>query len=105
MQLPPISVATGIIPRSISLGDLKIPAKISQAQVGLKRDLGMVQGFAAEVLVKSEFRNHPLIIAGDLKLLSLQVPKSSKASISLLLWKPKPFSSSVADIIDPVQPL
>jgi hypothetical protein len=48
-QLPPVSVATSIVPRRNSLGDLKIPARISQAQVGLKRDLGMVREFAAEV--------------------------------------------------------
>ena len=32
-----------------SLGDLKIPARISQAQVGLRRDLGMVREFANNV--------------------------------------------------------
>ena len=47
---PPLTItATGIVPRRNSLGDLKIPARISQAQVGLKRDLGMVREFAAEV--------------------------------------------------------
>jgi hypothetical protein len=61
-QPPPVSVPTGIVPRRNSLGDLKIPARISQAQVGLKRDLGMVREFAAEV--ESKFRNRPLIIAG-----------------------------------------
>jgi len=35
--------------RRNSLGDLKIPARITQAQVGLKRDLGMVREFAANV--------------------------------------------------------
>jgi hypothetical protein len=60
-QPHPVSVATGIVPRRNSLGDLKIPARISQAQVGLKRDLGMVREFAAEV--ESEFTNRPLIIA------------------------------------------
>ncbi|TFK61550.1 hypothetical protein BDN72DRAFT_438768 [Pluteus cervinus] len=38
-----------IMPRRNSLGDLKIPARISQAQVGLRRDLGMVREFAANV--------------------------------------------------------
>jgi hypothetical protein len=61
-QPPPPSVATGIVPRRNSLGDLKIPARISQAQVGLKRDLSMVREFATEV--ESEFRNHPTQIAG-----------------------------------------
>jgi hypothetical protein len=98
---PPISVATGIVPRRNSLGDLKIPARISQAQVGLKRDLGMVREFAAEV--ESEFRNRPtLMIAGGSSLLSLQVSKSSKASISLSPWKPELLSSTVAGIIHPV---
>ncbi|KAF8627957.1 hypothetical protein AX15_004168 [Amanita polypyramis BW_CC] len=36
-------------PRRNSLGDLKIPARISQAQVGLRRDLGMVREFAHNV--------------------------------------------------------
>ncbi|KAF9033514.1 hypothetical protein BJ165DRAFT_1534475 [Panaeolus papilionaceus] len=35
--------------RRNSLGDLKIPARISQAQVGLRRDLGMVREFAGSV--------------------------------------------------------
>ncbi|GJE90477.1 hypothetical protein PsYK624_066140 [Phanerochaete sordida] len=35
--------------RRSSLGDLKIPARISQAQVGLRRDLGMVRDFATSV--------------------------------------------------------
>ena len=98
-QPPPVSVATGIVPRRNSLGDLKIPARISQAQVGLKRDLGMVREFAAEV--ESEFRNPPLIIACGLKL-SQKVSKSSRAFISPSLLKLKPFFSSVADIIHPV---
>ena len=48
-QPPLTSTVTGIVPRRNSLGDLKIPARISQAQVGLKRDLGMVREFATEV--------------------------------------------------------
>ena len=39
----------GGLPRRNSLGDLKIPARISQAQVGLRRDLGMVREFASNV--------------------------------------------------------
>ncbi|KAJ7728869.1 hypothetical protein B0H16DRAFT_232436 [Mycena metata] len=35
--------------RRNSLGDLKIPARISQAQVGLRRDLSMVREFARNV--------------------------------------------------------
>lgn len=44
---PPSSNAS--VPRRNSLGDLKIPARISQAQIGLKRDLGMVREFATSV--------------------------------------------------------
>jgi len=40
---------SGGLPRRNSLGDLKIPARISQAQVGLRRDLGMVREFANNV--------------------------------------------------------
>ena len=39
----------GGVPRRNSLGDLKIPARISQAQVGLRRDLGMVREFATNI--------------------------------------------------------
>jgi hypothetical protein len=39
----------GGLPRRNSLGDLKIPARISQAQVGLRRDLDMVRKFASKV--------------------------------------------------------
>jgi hypothetical protein len=40
---------SGNVPRRNSLGDLKIPARISQAQVGLRRDLGMVREFAMNI--------------------------------------------------------
>jgi hypothetical protein len=38
-----------IVLRRNSLGDLKIPARISQAQIGLRKNLGMVRDFAASV--------------------------------------------------------
>ena len=37
---------SGSVPRQNSLHDLKIPVRISQEQVGLRRDLGMVREFA-----------------------------------------------------------
>ncbi|TFK35721.1 hypothetical protein BDQ12DRAFT_706594 [Crucibulum laeve] len=51
------------VPRRNSLGDLKIPARISQAQVGLRRDLGMVRDFAANVEQLKELQNvyHTLV--------------------------------------------
>ncbi|KAI0319099.1 hypothetical protein OF83DRAFT_1170502 [Amylostereum chailletii] len=45
----PSTTSVVIVPRRNSLGDLKIPARISQAQVGIKRDLGMVREFAAGI--------------------------------------------------------
>jgi hypothetical protein len=39
----------GKVARRNSLSDLKIPVRISQAQMGLKRDLGMVKEFAMNV--------------------------------------------------------
>ncbi|KAJ7154074.1 hypothetical protein C8R46DRAFT_444865 [Mycena filopes] len=44
----PVGSGVGSMRRN-SLGDLKIPARISQAQVGLRRDLGMVREFARNV--------------------------------------------------------
>ncbi|KAF8642070.1 hypothetical protein AX16_009686 [Volvariella volvacea WC 439] len=46
-----VSTSSGMatVHRRNSLGDLKIPARISQAQVGLRRDLGMVKEFAANI--------------------------------------------------------
>lgn len=48
-QVPIPSSSSASVPRRNSLGDLKIPARISQAQIGLKRDLGMVREFATSV--------------------------------------------------------
>ncbi|KAJ3800708.1 hypothetical protein GGU11DRAFT_662163, partial [Lentinula aff. detonsa] len=45
----PATSTSANVPRRNSLGDLKIPARISQAQVGLRRDLGMVKEFAGRV--------------------------------------------------------
>jgi len=39
----------GKVPRRNSLSDLKIPARITQAQTGLRRDLTLVKEFAKNV--------------------------------------------------------
>ena len=49
-------------PRRNSLGDLKIPARISQAQVGIRRDLGMVKEFAQNV-ERAYFHHSPFVDA------------------------------------------
>jgi hypothetical protein len=51
-------VARGLPGRN-SLGDLKIPARISQAQVGLRRDLGMVRECSSTTATVS--RQIPLV--------------------------------------------
>ena len=43
------STSGGRLPRRNSLGNLKIPARFSQAQVELRRDLGMVREFVSNV--------------------------------------------------------
>ncbi|KAF8884638.1 hypothetical protein BD779DRAFT_1471962 [Infundibulicybe gibba] len=57
-------VTTSGVPRRNSLGDLKIPARISQAQVGLRRDLGMVREFAGRVeqLKELQVTYHSLVV-------------------------------------------
>jgi len=52
---PRSSNGSAVPMRRNSLGDLKIPARISQAQVGLKRDLGMVREFANNIERKPPF--------------------------------------------------
>ncbi|KAJ6462471.1 hypothetical protein C8R45DRAFT_1080599 [Mycena sanguinolenta] len=53
----PLNAAATATMRRNSLGDLKIPARISQAQVGLRRDLGMVREFARNVEELKELQN------------------------------------------------
>ena len=49
------TVAEADLFRRSSLGDLKIPARITQAQNNIKRDLGMVRDFANQVERQSAF--------------------------------------------------
>ncbi|KAG8215721.1 hypothetical protein J3R82DRAFT_7613 [Butyriboletus roseoflavus] len=58
-QAPNSPPANASVLRRNSLGDLKIPARISQAQIGLKRDLGMVREFATSVDREWFFVFHP----------------------------------------------
>lgn len=44
-----VVVVEGWLPRRNPLGELKIPARISQAQVALRRDLEMLREFASNV--------------------------------------------------------
>ncbi|KAJ8585692.1 hypothetical protein M405DRAFT_935862 [Rhizopogon salebrosus TDB-379] len=62
--VPIPSSSSAAVPRRNSLGDLKIPARISQAQIGLKRDLGMVREFATSVDKLKELQTlyHHLVV-------------------------------------------
>ncbi|KAH9058092.1 hypothetical protein EDB87DRAFT_1628206 [Lactarius vividus] len=79
-QPPPTNTATGIVPRRNSLGDLKIPARISQAQVGLKRDLGMVREFAAEVERLKELQCVYQTLTAEAQAVLLEPPRNPSAS-------------------------
>ncbi|KAF9458291.1 hypothetical protein BDZ94DRAFT_1270935, partial [Collybia nuda] len=63
----PAAISSGATSAAVlrrnSLGDLKIPDRISQAQVGLRRDLGMVREFAANVeqLKELQMTYHELV--------------------------------------------
>lgn len=59
------SVNSAVLRRN-SLGDLKIPARISQAQVSLRRDLTMVRDFATSVECKCRVLSAPLFIVSHI---------------------------------------
>ncbi|KAI0691260.1 hypothetical protein BC835DRAFT_1360949 [Cytidiella melzeri] len=67
--------------RRNSLGDLKIPARISQAQIGLRRDLGMVREFATSVeqLKDLQATYHALVLEVQAFLLESVPPNKTKA--------------------------
>ena len=106
-QPPPASTVTGIVPRRNSLGDLKIPTRISRAQVGLKRDLGMVREFASEV--ESEYRNRSaLTIAGAEPAFRSQrasnrisVSRGGSANHSSRAWTEQPTPRHISDVLQP----
>ncbi|EJC99412.1 uncharacterized protein FOMMEDRAFT_142737 [Fomitiporia mediterranea MF3/22] len=67
--------------RRNSLGDLKIPSRISRAQDGLKRDLGRVREFAGRVEQMQELRSSYLLIASQIQsILDAPRPPSRAAS-------------------------
>lgn len=49
IAIPDQGDADGKVPRRNSLSDLRIPARITQAQTGLRRDLTLVKEFARNV--------------------------------------------------------
>ncbi|OCH90767.1 hypothetical protein OBBRIDRAFT_825746 [Obba rivulosa] len=65
-----------MVPRRSSLGDLKIPVRISQAQMGLRRDLWMVREFAASVEQLKQLQAQYTTVVGEVQatIMSAQTP-------------------------------
>ncbi|KAI0033020.1 hypothetical protein K488DRAFT_70197 [Vararia minispora EC-137] len=103
---PPSSSSSTIVPRRNSLGDLKIPARISQAQVNLKRDLGMVREFAMSVdrlkqlheLYNGLVQEAELIIAQQA---AASTRPPSRAMSPTSIFKPRSRSNTNPDQSDP----
>ncbi|KAI0089702.1 hypothetical protein BDY19DRAFT_992677 [Irpex rosettiformis] len=85
--------AVAAVPRRNSLGDLKIPARISQAQIGLRRDLGLVREFAASVEQLRELRATRDALTLDVQTLLLETAPSdepgSRATSPTLFGMPR----------------
>ncbi|KIM35749.1 hypothetical protein M413DRAFT_325892 [Hebeloma cylindrosporum] len=87
----------GSVPRRNSLGDLKIPARISQAQVGLRRDLGMVREFAMNIEQLKELQLTYQALVRDVQGIiesNLHLQPPSQPSPALLPLPIQPTSSS-----------
>ncbi|KAG9312476.1 hypothetical protein JVU11DRAFT_6862 [Chiua virens] len=74
------SASNASIPRRNSLGDLKIPARISRAQIGLKRDLGMVREFATSVDKLKELQSAYLQLLAEVQIFLENAPPSRPTS-------------------------
>ncbi|KAH7925772.1 hypothetical protein BV22DRAFT_1033576 [Leucogyrophana mollusca] len=97
-QVPNQTASSAAVPRRNSLGDLKIPARISQAQIGLKRDLGMVREFAASVdkLKELQYTYHALV--SEVQTILESAPPSRATSPTILhLARPRSRSRSNAN--------
>ena len=80
---PPLSVSkSAAILRRNSLSDLKIPTRISEAQVGLRRDLRMVREFAANVEREHQATFPLLAVASDIRNPELKMLEATYASLS-----------------------
>ncbi|KAJ3937803.1 MAG: hypothetical protein NXY57DRAFT_6642 [Lentinula lateritia] len=76
-----------------SLGGLKIPARISQAQVGLKRDLGMVKEFAGRVeQLKTLQTTYHNLVAEVQGILDAQHAVAHAAQSQHVQYAPRPVS-------------
>ncbi|KAI0693133.1 hypothetical protein C8T65DRAFT_744844 [Cerioporus squamosus] len=79
--------------RRNSLGDLKIPARISQAQVSLKRDLTMVRDFATSVEQLKQLQLTYTTLVGQVRALINEPQESQSRPVSpSFIHFPKPSS-------------
>ncbi|KAF8129752.1 hypothetical protein EV363DRAFT_1336289 [Boletus edulis] len=79
-QVPNPPPSNASVPRRNSLGDLKIPARISQAQIGLKRDLGLVREFATNVDKLKELQSIYLQLLAEVQIVLESAPPSRATS-------------------------
>ncbi|TBU21964.1 hypothetical protein BD311DRAFT_869658 [Dichomitus squalens] len=83
--------------RRNSLGDLKIPARISQAQVSLKRDLNMVRDFAASVEQLKQLQATYTTLTSQIRTLIHDPQESQSRPVSpSFIHLPKPSTRSRA---------
>ncbi|KAH7914872.1 hypothetical protein BJ138DRAFT_1123089 [Hygrophoropsis aurantiaca] len=99
-QVPNQAASNVSVPRRNSLGDLKIPARISQAQIGLKRDLGMVREFAASVDKLKELRSTYHALISEVQTILESAPPS-RATSPTILHLTRPRSRSRSNTIPP----
>lgn len=76
-----IAPSTAPVTRRNSLGDLKIPAHVAQAQVGLRRDLGLVKEFAQSVDELKSLQTNYQALVTKLDPLLAQSPSSGPSSL------------------------
>ncbi|EMD36106.1 hypothetical protein CERSUDRAFT_96332 [Gelatoporia subvermispora B] len=96
-QLPKEHDANGSspVPRRSSLGDLKIPPRISQAQMGLRRDLWMVREFAASVEQLKQLQARYTDVVSEVQAAIINAQTPSPRTVSPTMFSlPKPISRS-----------
>ncbi|KAI0773012.1 hypothetical protein BD413DRAFT_656025 [Trametes elegans] len=83
--------STSAVLRRNSLGDLKIPARISQAQVSLRRDLNMVRDFASSVEQLKQLQSTYHVLVGQVRELLNDPQESQSRPVSpSFIHLPKP---------------
>ncbi|KAK0217344.1 hypothetical protein EDD85DRAFT_370362 [Armillaria nabsnona] len=89
--------STAPVTRRNSLGDLKIPARVAQAQVGLRRDLGLVREFAQSVDELKALQTTYQALVTKLDPLLAQPPPPGPSSSSIPVFRPRGRSKSNAN--------